>query len=80
MTTTYHPSARPLPAGWLDAIWRATQAGALTWQDAEHLQTIAAPRCLTHNLPIKTLDNGGECVRCVEDRLGDRHMRITEIT
>jgi hypothetical protein len=30
--------------GYIDAIWRATQAGALTWQDAEYLQTSAAPR------------------------------------
>jgi len=70
MSNTFHPSAQPLPAGWVDAIWRATQAKAITWDEAQYLQTLTAPRCLKHNLPIKTLDNGGECVQCVEERLG----------
>jgi hypothetical protein len=67
------PSTAPLPAGWVDAIWRATKAHAITWEDAQHLQDMALPRCLRHNEPIKVTDGGGQCVRCVEEAVGVIH-------
>jgi hypothetical protein len=70
MTQQFIPSAQPLPAGWVDGIWRAVQAKAITWADAQHLQDIALPRCLKHDEPIKTTDHGGMCVRCVEESVG----------
>ena len=59
-----------LPDGWIDAIWRAVKAGALTWPEAQHLQDSALPRCLRHDEPIKATDGGGLCVRCVEEMVG----------
>lgn len=70
MTQQFLPSAQPLPEGWVDAIWRATRAKAITWADAQYLQDMSLPRCLTHNMPIKATDNGGMCVRCVEELIG----------
>jgi hypothetical protein len=70
---SYTPSAEPLPEGWIDAIWRATKAGALTWPEACHLQVAFGPRCLKHDQPIKSTDNGGQCLRCVEESLGAEH-------
>lgn len=64
------PSIAPAPAGWIDGIWRATQAGAISWAEAQHLQDIALPRCLRHDLPIKTTDHGGQCMQCVEEAVG----------
>lgn len=69
--STYIPSAAPLPSGWIDGIWRATKAGALSWSEATHLQTVYSPRCLTHDQPITALSNGvGVCMRCVEEQIG----------
>jgi hypothetical protein len=70
MKPTFYPSAHALPLGWVDAIWRASKAGAISWDEAEYLQTLGAPRCLKHNLPIKVLDDGGQCLRCIEEQYG----------
>lgn len=70
MSSQFHASAQPLPAGWIDGIWRATQAGALTWTEAQHLQDIALPRCLKHDEPIKATDHGGQCLKCIEEMVG----------
>jgi len=67
------PSTAPAPAGWTDAIWRAVQAGAISWPEACHLQTAYSPRCLKHDQPIKTTDHGGMCVQCVEELVGARN-------
>jgi hypothetical protein len=66
-----HPSALPAPAGWTEAIWRAAQAQAISWPEAQYLQDMALPRCLKHNEPIKITDGGGLCVRCVEELAGE---------
>jgi len=73
VTQHYIPSAAPLPEGWVDAIWRATKAGAISWSEAQHLQTVYSPRCLKHDEPIKATDGGGVCVKCIEEQLGKEH-------
>jgi hypothetical protein len=67
---SYTPSIQPLPAGWVDGIWRAVQAKAITWSEAQHLQDAYLPRCLKHDMPIKATDGDGLCVRCVEEQVG----------
>lgn len=70
MKGQHHPSTAPAPEGWTDAIWRAVQAKAISWSEAQHLQDIALPRCLKHNEPIKVTDGGGMCVTCIEESTG----------
>lgn len=66
---SYTPSGTPLPEGWVDGIWRASKAGAISWEDAQALQDMGLPICMTHGKPIKFTDDGGLCVQCVEDRI-----------
>lgn len=58
------------PPGFLDAIWRAVRAGALTWDDAQALQDNTMPLCARHQRPAKIIVHGNaQCERCfTEDR------------
>ena len=57
---------------YIDALWRAVQAGAITWDDVRALQAQTMPRCEAHDQPCNVKIGGVPmCVKCIEER---RHV------
>jgi hypothetical protein len=61
---------KPVSQGeYIEALWRAVKAGAITWEDVRHLQAVAMPKCLAHEAPANVKIGGVPmCERCIEER------------
>lgn len=54
---------------YIETLWRAVKAGALTWEDVRHLQAQTMPRCEAHDAPANIKIGGvAMCQRCIEER------------
>jgi hypothetical protein len=53
----------------IESLWRAVKAGAITWDDVRALQAQHMPRCLAHDAPANVKIGGVPmCVQCIEER------------
>lgn len=64
-----HKLPAPVPVTeYVDTLWRAVEAGALSWEDVRSLQAQTMPKCAAHDRPAAIRLHGAPlCEQCVKE-------------